>query len=354
MLALTGLAAGLASAPVADARAHPTTGGASFTAQAPDPPPGPPSARPGPAAVTPPPRPLQDAAQSQAIVAQATTVLAAHRLRPGSSGRLVLALQSLLQQVGGNVIVSGRYDGATVRAVRRFQRKHKIKVTGIVDPPTTSALATVATAAAAAAAAAVPDAGWIFPLTPVGLVESPGSWTLDQGVDLGGKSTDCGPRMLELAVANGTIVKLGISGFGASAPVLQLSGGADAGRYVYYGHASPALVRVGDQVVAGQPIAEVGCGIVGISSTPHLEIGISAPGSGPCCPGRGETATETLTQLTYAYAYAQAHPTTPPATPLPGGGLPLGLGGPLVPPPGLLAPVTDPVGSLVGGALAGP
>ena len=152
--------------------------------------------------------------------------------------------------------------------------------------------------------------GWVFPLYPLSRVAASSSWSLDQGVDLGGTSNDCGPRLEELAVADGVVVKEGLDGFGPYAPVLKITDGPDAGRYVYYGHAAPDLVPVGTRVAAGQPIADVGCGSVGISSAPHVELGITPAGQRDfSLPSSGETSHEVLQKLLAAYRASGGHVT---------------------------------------------
>jgi hypothetical protein len=57
-------------------------------------------------------------------------------------------------------------------------------------------------------------------------------------------------------------------------------------------------------VIAGQPVAELGCGKVGISAGPHVEVGVSAPGGPPCCPGWHETSPQMYDTLLTLYRAA--------------------------------------------------
>ncbi len=233
-------------------------------------------------------------------------------LHLGDRGNDVKTVQIWLDDLGSKVPQAGVFGPRTKAAIERFQTSVHLRPSGMVGQRTAfrlrrkvrqAALAARLTSGAAAGSGgaalrspispvspAPRSTKWVFPLKPLRRVLPPRDWTLDQGVDIGTLNNMCGPQVVEVAMTAGTVVQEGISGFGSYAPIIKVAAGPYKGRYIYYGHAAPALVAVGAKVRAGQPVAEIGCGDVGISSAPHVEVGISEPRGPTCCPAYQATS----------------------------------------------------------------
>ena len=196
--------------------------------------------------------------------------LRAARARDAKAGQLAGAKS----QVASLSAQLGRLQAAQRAAAQRAAQRAANSASGSGSGSSGSG-----SSGSAPAPSAPASHGFEFPM-PKGDVSPPGTWSLDDGVDI---SAPGGTP--ELAVCSGTVVLHGIGGFGPSAPVLHCDSPLAGYDYVYYGHAGPGnWTPIGTHVSQGQTISEVGSGIVGISSGPHLEIGFADSSGSPVGP----------------------------------------------------------------------
>ncbi len=206
--------------------------------------------------------------------------LAAARIRSRHAGQLAGARAQVASLSAQLAQLQAAQRAAAARAAQRAaaQRAAQSQPTSPGPAPASSGSGR-SSAPSPPAASAPSSSGFVFPM-PRADASPPSSWSLDDGVDI---SAPGGTP--ELAVCSGTIVLHGIGGFGPSAPVLHCDSPLDGYDYVYYGHAGPGnWTPIGAHVGQGQVISQVGYGIVGISSGPHLELGFADSSGAPVGP----------------------------------------------------------------------
>jgi murein DD-endopeptidase MepM/ murein hydrolase activator NlpD len=102
----------------------------------------------------------------------------------------------------------------------------------------------------------------------------------DDGLDL--ELAPDGAAVYSITPGVVTTVASNPGGFGPNYPVIQVTSGPLAGRWIYYGHVATSLVHPGQSVVAGQPIAIMGhTGDAAGLGHGHIEIGFSGPSGDP-------------------------------------------------------------------------
>jgi murein DD-endopeptidase MepM/ murein hydrolase activator NlpD len=96
----------------------------------------------------------------------------------------------------------------------------------------------------------------------------------DDGVDI--EDAPDGAAVYSIAPGKVTAVASDPTGFGPNYPVIRVTKGPLAGQYIYYGHVAASLVHLGQNVIAGQPIAVMGhTGDAASLGHGHIEIGFS-------------------------------------------------------------------------------
>lgn len=218
-----------------------------------------------------------------APVAHAAT-LGSRKLRLGSHGSDVTQLQRALRALRYNISTDGDFGPITDRKVRDFERKHHLKVDGVVG----SSEARMILDAAAEARASQGTGGSTPTPPPTDTPPPPATgshvFPVAGPFDFGGAGSRFGaPRGdhvhqgQDIAAAQGTPVVSVADGtvywraYQASAAgnyvVISSTDGYD---YVYMHLRDAALVTVGENVTAGEPIGYVGQ--TGDAQGPHLHL----------------------------------------------------------------------------------
>jgi murein DD-endopeptidase MepM/ murein hydrolase activator NlpD len=121
------------------------------------------------------------------------------------------------------------------------------------------------------------DTGYALPLDPPYMKHL---GRTDDGVDI--ETAPDGAAVYSITSGVVTAVASNPGGFGPNYPVVQVTSGPLKGRSIYYGHVAAALVKVGQPVIAGQPIAVMGhTGDAAGLGHGHIEIGFSTPEGDP-------------------------------------------------------------------------
>ncbi len=237
------------------------------------------------------PTPAAAPAAAPAAQAPAAALVAPRtvRLRIGSRGPTVRTLQRVLRKRGHRFVrVDGAFGPATRRAVRREQRRLRMRVTGVADARFLRRLGIQASSVAASPATfagPVLGARWLrtFPvlgeyqyIDSFGAARHQGS---HEGTDV---MADTGTPLV--AVADGTIIRMTRTERGLGGIYIWLRD--TAGNEYYYAHMASIAegLEEGSRVAVGQVVGTVGNTGDARHTAPHLHFEIHPGGGGAVNP----------------------------------------------------------------------
>ena len=222
----------------------------------------------------------------------AAAELGSRQLRLGSHGSDVRQLQRALDRLGFDLVSDGDFGPLTDRSVRRYEKKHHLKVDGVVGSREARSIASAALRAAAGGS--VPETGGVAPPAPPSddpppPVDPPPAtsghaFPVDGAFGFGGDGARFGaPRAGHVhqgqdvtaaegtplvAVSDGVVYWRAYQAGGAGNYVVI--SGSDGRDYVYMHLREGSLVKQGETVHAGELVGHVGS--TGDASGPHLHF----------------------------------------------------------------------------------